>query len=51
MTVMPRFMPGIHFFPRFLFSQRWMAATSPAMTAFVNFPAGLNLLEECWVER
>jgi hippurate hydrolase len=28
-----------------------MAATSAAMTAFVNFSAGLNLPEECWVER
>src|SRR3981189_2282923 len=28
-----------------------MAATSPAMTALVNFSAGLNLPEECWVER
>jgi hypothetical protein len=52
MTVMPGFMPGIHFFARFLFSQTSIAATSsaktrfalsPAVTAFVNFPAGLNL--------
>jgi len=37
MTVMPGFMPGIHVFPRFLFSQTLIAATSPAMTAFINF--------------